>query len=414
MKLSRHTKVAAAVAGAASIALLASACSAGGGDEARATATITLTVTTFGTFGYDGPLQGVRGREPERHDRGDEHRHGRQRPHRRLHQARRRLGPHRRRRDRGGLARRDHGGLRPVRRPHRLRHRGPQGRLGRLEVRPGHRRRRPRHRLRHRHRPRGRLLQRPTLFEAAGLPDRPRGGRRALGGEGDWDQVLRGRQAVHTRRPARRGSTTSGFVWNAHGQPARGGLLHRRTASSTSRTTPSSRSASSCSARRSASGQSAAQAAWDWNGGKSFVDGTFATFVCPGWMLGVVQGNVEAGGGDATTGWDFADVFPGGAANWGGAFLSVPETSRAQGGGRGKLADWLTAARAAGQAVRPRPATSRAPSRRRRPSPPRRRRTSSSTTHRPARSSRSAPRASSRSSRDPTTRSSRRTSSVRR
>ncbi len=30
-----------------------------------------------------------------------------------------------------------------------------------------------------------------------------------------------------------------------------------------------------------AGGQSAAQAAWDWNGGKSFVDGTFATFVCP-------------------------------------------------------------------------------------------------------------------------------------
>ena len=74
-------------------------------------------------------------------------------------------------------------------------------------------------------------------------------------------------------------------------------------------------------------GQSAAQTAWDWNGGKSFVDGTFATFVCPGWMLGVVQGQVEAGGGDASTGWDFADVFPGGAANWGGAFLSIPELS---------------------------------------------------------------------------------------
>jgi cellobiose transport system substrate-binding protein len=90
-----------------------------------------------------------------------------------------------------------------------------------------------------------------------------------------------------------------------------------------------------------AGGQSAAQAAWDWNGGKSFVDGTFATFVCPGWMLGVVKGQVEAGGGDASTGWDFADVFPGGAANWGGAFLSVPTTSEHK-EAAAALASWLT------------------------------------------------------------------------
>ena len=90
-----------------------------------------------------------------------------------------------------------------------------------------------------------------------------------------------------------------------------------------------------------AGGQSAAQAAWDWNGGKSFVDGTFAVLVCPGWMLGVVKGQVEAGGGDASTGWDFADVFPGGAANWGGAFLSVPTTSEHP-EEAAALASWLT------------------------------------------------------------------------
>ncbi len=89
-------------------------------------------------------------------------------------------------------------------------------------------------------------------------------------------------------------------------------------------------------------GLSADQAAWDWGGGKAFVDGTFATFVCPGWMLGVVQGQVEAGGGDASTGWDFADVFPGGAGNWGGAFLSVPKTSEHP-EEAAKLAEWLTA-----------------------------------------------------------------------
>ncbi|WP_207455159.1 ABC transporter substrate-binding protein [Desertivibrio insolitus] len=89
------------------------------------------------------------------------------------------------------------------------------------------------------------------------------------------------------------------------------------------------------------SGLSAAQTAWDWNGGKSFVDGTFATFVCPGWMLGVVEGQIEAGGGDASTGWDFADVFPGGAANWGGSWLSVPTSSQHQ-EEAAALASWLS------------------------------------------------------------------------
>jgi len=77
-----------------------------------------------------------------------------------------------------------------------------------------------------------------------------------------------------------------------------------------------------------ASGLSSQQSAWDWGGGKAFIDGSFATFVCPSWMLGIVKGNVEAAGGDATSGWDFADVFPGGAANWGGTFLSVPTQSQ--------------------------------------------------------------------------------------
>jgi cellobiose transport system substrate-binding protein len=89
-------------------------------------------------------------------------------------------------------------------------------------------------------------------------------------------------------------------------------------------------------------GLSSNQSQWDWGGGKAFVDGSFATFVCPGWMLGVVKGQVTAGGGDATSGWDFADVFPGGAANWGGTFLTVPTTSKHP-AEAAALAAWLTA-----------------------------------------------------------------------
>lgn len=88
-------------------------------------------------------------------------------------------------------------------------------------------------------------------------------------------------------------------------------------------------------------GLSSNQSQWDWGGGKAFVDGSFATFVCPGWMLGVVKGQVEAGGGDATSGWDFADVYPGGPANWGGSFLTVPTTSQHP-AEAAKLAAWLT------------------------------------------------------------------------
>lgn len=88
-------------------------------------------------------------------------------------------------------------------------------------------------------------------------------------------------------------------------------------------------------------GLSDAQTAWDWGGGKAFTDGSFATFVCPGWMLGTLKGNAESAGGDATTGWDFADVFPGGSANWGGSFLTVPTSSKHP-AEAAELAAWLT------------------------------------------------------------------------
>jgi len=55
-----------------------------------------------------------------------------------------------------------------------------------------------------------------------------------------------------------------------------------------------------------ASDLSAGAERWNWGGGKAFTDGSFATFVCPGWMLGTIKGQLETGGGDASTGWDFA------------------------------------------------------------------------------------------------------------
>lgn len=73
----------------------------------------------------------------------------------------------------------------------------------------------------------------------------------------------------------------------------------------------------------------------DWNA--SFQNDGFATMACPGWMMGVIEGN-SAG----VTGWDFADVFPGGGGNWGGSFLTVPAQSEHPEEAK-EFAAWITA-----------------------------------------------------------------------
>ncbi len=73
----------------------------------------------------------------------------------------------------------------------------------------------------------------------------------------------------------------------------------------------------------------------DWTA--SFQNDGFATMACPGWMLGIIEGNAEG-----VEGWDLADVFPGGGGNWGGSYLTVP----AQGDNieeATEVAAWLTA-----------------------------------------------------------------------
>lgn len=69
----------------------------------------------------------------------------------------------------------------------------------------------------------------------------------------------------------------------------------------------------------------------------AFQNDGFATMLCPGWMLGVIEGSAEG-----VTGWDIADVFPGGGGNWGGSFLTVPAQSEHPEEAKA-LAAWLTA-----------------------------------------------------------------------
>ena len=73
----------------------------------------------------------------------------------------------------------------------------------------------------------------------------------------------------------------------------------------------------------------------DWTAG--FVNGAFATVLCPSWFLG----NIEGMSPDVST-WDIANVFPGGGGNWGGSYLTVPAQG-AHAEEAKKLAAWLTA-----------------------------------------------------------------------
>ena len=84
--------------------------------------------------------------------------------------------------------------------------------------------------------------------------------------------------------------------------------------------------------------QSAHLTAWDEDWMAAFQgDPKFATIMCPSWMAGFIE--EQAAG---VTGWDVAQVFPGGPSNSGGSYLMVPEQSQHPAEAKA-LADWLTA-----------------------------------------------------------------------
>ncbi|PFG29305.1 cellobiose transport system substrate-binding protein [Paramicrobacterium agarici] len=340
MKLSRRTTAAATIAGAAAFAMLATGCSAGSGSAASGDEDITLTITTFGTFGYDDLYKEYEELHPNVTIKPTNI-------------------------DTGGNARTDAftklaagsglsdivaieegwlGAIMEVSdRFVDLNDFGAQdikdrwldwkfeqgtdadGRVIGYGTDIG---------------PTG-LCYNGKLFEEAGLPsDRAEVAELFGGADASWDTYFE-LGAEYTEKTGKAWYDHSGFVWNSmvnqmdEGYYTSDGELNIEGNSEM-------RDRFDQLAEATLNGQSAAQTAWDWGGGKAFVDGSFATFVCPGWMLGTIKGQLEAGGGDASTGWDFADVFPGGPVNWGGAFLSIPTTSKHQ-EAAAELTAWLTA-----------------------------------------------------------------------
>ncbi|MCW3159267.1 extracellular solute-binding protein [Micropruina sonneratiae] len=82
---------------------------------------------------------------------------------------------------------------------------------------------------------------------------------------------------------------------------------------------------------------SAGLSQWSTDWVNAFQKSKFATMLCPGWMLGIIEGNAKG-----IEGWDIANVFPGGGGNWGGSYLTVPAQGKNTAAAR-ELAAWLTA-----------------------------------------------------------------------
>ncbi|OJU65196.1 MAG: sugar-binding protein, partial [Microbacterium sp. 70-38] len=155
------------------------------------------------------------------------------------------------------------------------------------------------------------LCYNSKLFAAAGLPtDRAAVAEYFGGANATWDKFFEIGKQYHDKT-GKAWYDQSGFVWNSmvnqlpEGYYTSDGKLNVKDNADL-------KARWALLAQGAADGLSSNQTQWDWGKGKAFTDGSFATFVCPGWMLGVVKGQVEAGGGSSATGWDFADVFPGG------------------------------------------------------------------------------------------------------
>ncbi|WP_441720676.1 ABC transporter substrate-binding protein [Glutamicibacter sp. MCAF14] len=180
------------------------------------------------------------------------------------------------------------------------------------------------------------------LFKDAGMPSERDEVAELLGGEdATWEDFFAAGQE-YVKKSDKAFYDQSGFVWNSMVNQldegyykADGALNVEGNAELRNRWDLLSDAASK--------GLSANQTQWDWGKGQAFLDGSFAVMPCPGWMLGTVKGQVEGAGGDSSAGWDFADVFPGGPANWGGSFLTVPSTSQHP-AEAAKLAQYLTSA----------------------------------------------------------------------
>lgn len=176
------------------------------------------------------------------------------------------------------------------------------------------------------------VCYRADLFEKAGLPTAREDVEQLL--EGDWDRYFALGQAYYDASGDAffdsAGATFQGMINQvpaAFEDPQTGEII--------ATTNPEVREIYDTVLTQSAT-QSAHLSQWsdDWYAG--LANGDFATMLCPGWMLGIIEGSAPH-----VTGWDIANVFPGGGGNWGGSYLTIPVMGKNIEEAE-KLAEWLT------------------------------------------------------------------------
>ncbi|MFB7889080.1 ABC transporter substrate-binding protein [Cellulosimicrobium cellulans] len=182
------------------------------------------------------------------------------------------------------------------------------------------------------------ICYRQDLFEAAGLPTDPAEVAELLGGEdATWDDYFAaGKTFVDA----------SDAAWYDSAMSISQGMVNQiDNAYEESDGTPKDLATNqpiidiydTVLEQSTTNGLSAGLEQWtdDWNA--AFQNDGFATMICPAWMTGPIE---ERAGG--VTGWNVADVFPGGGLNWGGSFLTVPASGPNAEAAK-ELAAWLTA-----------------------------------------------------------------------
>jgi cellobiose transport system substrate-binding protein len=171
------------------------------------------------------------------------------------------------------------------------------------------------------------------LFKAAGLPTDPAAVATLL--KGGWDTYFKvGEQ--YTKATGKAWFDSAGGTYQGMINQVAAAYEDPTTGAITATTNADVKKAFDQLTAASAT-QSAHLSQWSTDWAAGMANGKFATMLCPGWMLGVIKGNAPA-----ITTWNVADVFPGGAGNWGGSYLTVPADGKNVAAAT-ELAAWLTA-----------------------------------------------------------------------
>ncbi len=177
------------------------------------------------------------------------------------------------------------------------------------------------------------VCYRMDLFEEAGLPSDPDGVAELL--DGDWTNYFTVGNEYVTNSGGKAFYDSAGAIAQGMLNQVEAAFENPDSGEIIATTNPEVKSIYDELTAASAT-QSAKLSQWsdDWYAGMA--NGDFATTLCPGWFLGIIEGNAP----DVTT-WNVANVFPNGGGNWGGSYLTVPANGEHV-AEAAELAAWLT------------------------------------------------------------------------